>query len=431
MNNENVYMLRNGHMVGFSSVIYSAVDAMINNYFVRQFPKNYFKKVEIASTSPGMNSDSAFMDKDPLSKRPKLRVNYTIDADEDNTSLSTPDNMRLNNVSILRRSGYPTFFNDKLTGLQIMGPYSRIKVSMEVEMIVESALAQQDLIHYMKKIFKYKVPSFVSNFKYEFEIPSNFMDVLSMFNDMDMSTPTEAKNMLTYLNTHSCDIPVLLQRQGSTGRNKYFFQVTNDRLMLQINDAPQGDQGERIGKTSRDYRINLNMDMEIPIVEDFIMVIPNVVDGQSITIEENDQWEAESDYVYKNVFVQADFPSYIKKSTKPGDVYFKIGLTKSQAGNEEYDAVDLSEHLTDLHFKVVNDVYNRNLDHLDALFKVAVVEDYSVMDPGLFKVVYVPEEGLLVVQKKDESDFDNSKIYTIALYYNKFIFNSYMAQPNQ
>ncbi len=423
MDSENSYLIRNSFLSGFSAIAYSSVHAIINEFFVTRLPKDMFKKISIESSSPGMNRDIGSLVKDALQAKPRLSVNYTIDTDEDNTTYARPDANRLNVVTFTRPCDYPTFLHDAETGVRIQGPFTRIKISMEMEILLDSAMEQQDLLFYLKKLFVFKTPSFFDNFKYEFEIPYNYIEILSYLLDIDPGSSVGASELLKYLNAHSLH-PIVISRQPTSGQNKFFFQVKKDRVMMLLN-YPQVSKGEKIGRTSRDYRINIDMEVELPVVEDFLLYIPKVIKGEVITLDTSESMEQDSKGVSMTIPSQLGTPTKIKVGDGKYDIYHRMHTIVAEVCDSSYEGLDITEYFSDFEMAVIDKIFALSVPDFYLLFKVGVIEDFRAQKAGSCNILYNEEDRSLLITKSDGDMFNNKIRYTFILYRSKILYNIY------
>lgn len=423
MDTENSYLIRNSYLPGFSSLAFASINSIIYDFFIKQLPKDYFRKIEIESTSPGMYRDRNEMYKDNFTEKPRMDISYTIDPDEDNTSYARPDSQRLNLITSKNEKAYPCFFRDIERGIRINGPYKRIKISLDIAMIVESAVAQQDLLAYLHKHFIFKVPSFFGNFKYQFEIPFNFVEIMGNLMGLDVSTQTDASILLTYFNEHSVH-PIVLHRQESTGITKYFFEVRKDRVMMNITE-PSHDKGDKIGRTARDYKVNLSMDIELPIIEDFLLYIPEVIKGAVVDFELDSAMESDAKGVSMFFPSQVAMPKCVKFGDRPGDLYHKVLNIISDVDKESYEGMDITNYFTEYQFLIIKRCWDMNTNHFKILFKVGSIVDHIAQKDGFIEVCFDEECGRIYIIRTDGREFDHTKRYSFVVYISQLLYNMY------
>ena len=419
---ENTFVIKAGYMTGYSSVIFNSVDAIINSWFVSNFPKDYFKSISIESTNPGVLSRNDSLSKDEGSQRPKLRANYTIDADEDNSSIARPETERAALLTAKNRSFYPVLFKDK-NDIQLSLSYGRTTINFEIEMTVESYGKQLDLLGYLKKTFLFKTPFFLSDFFYEFPIPSNLIVMMSTVLDIDLDSLSGVKKFLAHLNTNSL-FPIILQRNPMNGKKTFFYRIKKDRLMMRIADHPSTDTGNILGRIRNDFKVNISMQAEIQTIEQFILFLPSYINGTEFAVEPN-TLEQDDESVNRNYAMQTSFPPEIQTGSVEGVYRFDHSILKVKQASEAYEGIILNDLLNEDELNVYKAIARKSNAHASNFHRVLGVGGYKSIVGSVLKVIFDEDSGSLAIVMKDGSMFDHNTIYTFALYTNTFLLNMY------
>ncbi len=418
---ENLYVVKSGYMSGFSSVIFRSIDSLINGWFVKRFPLKYFKKVDVMSTNPGMLDTSYGRRKDlPI---PRMKVNFSVDTDEDNTKAPRPDTMRASLLTSTNSDSYPTLFKDP-NGLQLGIIYSRAKVQFDIEMKVDSFGKQLDLLAYLKKTFRFKAPFMIDRFYYEFPVPNNIVAMITAVLDIDLSSMTGLRKLLRHLNSSST-YPIVVQRNPTTGQISLFYRIRKDRLLVEMEDFPSHDSGNQIGKLYNDFTVNLSMTAEFDVVSQFVLFLPKFINGTEYEMETG-TLEQDEDSVNINIATQTSFPSVIKTGRDDTSIYRQLGnIVKIRPAEEDYEGIGLSDMLDEDILEIALRMKSKSNVHYDAFLRALSTSDYHVESTGAVKVVYDEESGQLVACREDGGMFDSTKTYNIMIYMNTFLYNTY------
>jgi len=420
---EDTYVIKSGYMSGYSSVIFRSIDALINGWFVKNFPLKFFKKVDIMSTNPGMTISNYGRRADLHTPIPRMKINYSIDTDEDNTRAPRPETSRASLLTSTNRDSYPTLFRDG-TGVQLGFTYSRAKINFEIEIKVDSFGKQIDLLGYLKKTFRFKAPFMIDNFYYEFPVPANIITMITVVWDIDLASMTGARKLLTRLNASS-SYPIILQRNPTTGQISFFYRIQKKRLLVELEDFPTHDSGNQLGKLYNDFTINLSMTAEIDTISQFVLFLPKFVDGTEYSMT-TDILEQDEDSVNRNIAAQFDFPSKFKTDDKPESMYRKMGNTyKIPNAEKDYEGVGLNDILEDGFIDLILRMRSKSRGHYRAFLRALSVADHQTETPNSISLKFDDESGQLVVYRTDGGMFDHTKTYNIGLYMNTFLYNAY------
>lgn len=264
-----------GNLVKSSSThAYSLCIEYIKNWFVgiveSGYGKGFFKPESIYIEGKYMFDDYVRMRSD-ISKIKRERPYMSIIPKIDYTYNKDSQYMKVLGMDRYIRKGslYKGFFNDFNNNLCINCEMKKIQVNFEINIKVASKAQQYDLFEYLNMACRIGMTE--GTYKdMDFNIPYNLMMQLAADAGFEVEDNAVKYPMrfLRYLNTNST-LPFLFKMRGINQRQEYFVRIKDCYIHTRY-DTLDADDGDRIGQTSNNFGLSLNLTCLFPCTNFFI-----------------------------------------------------------------------------------------------------------------------------------------------------------------
>ena len=252
---------------------FSLAVGYMRDWFLSNFPKNYFKTVHIAGKH--VFDDFRRFDIGDYAQRLKPAVTIIPRIDMDYTRETIDSHLGGKELLIRNIRSNESFFNDYKNNifLGVRTKLLRINFTFRVRLYTKA----QQIDVYDNIILGCRVGATQSKYNtVDFHVPYNIL--LCMARDAKFKVTTEKDrngniikqeiedpiSFCKYLNEHS-NVPFIYKYREINGRNEFFTRVTGVLMHINCLDRPDADDGERIGMKDDNFSIELNTVLDMPV----------------------------------------------------------------------------------------------------------------------------------------------------------------------
>ena len=246
-----------------SAHTYGNMTAFAVEYIKGLFPKNYFNTVQVSSKiafkefNIFQNKNKEFFKKNKpiLVIRPRIELNNR-DTFLNGTYLTT---RIADNFSDVDFGNLQDFIQDKDKGINIKYLMNRVNMYFDITVIVETHMAQLDLMSYLKNRIMIERPFNVRTCL-ENQVPREFINILSQESGVPIYDENNSiSNFIEYINSNSI-YPVTYKMKNSTGNDEFFryYPVNCDTMFTEFSL----DDGNKKGMIYSSFSLTSTMSME-------------------------------------------------------------------------------------------------------------------------------------------------------------------------
>jgi hypothetical protein len=266
---------------------YSLAIEFMRNWFLRQFPKDYFKWIHINGKHV-LDDWKHFNNYNIKHEKPMLAiiptVEYEYDRDQIDTYMADKD-------LYLKKSNYQqSFFKDYDT-LQFLYMQMRaLKMNFTFRVRVGSRSAQLDLFNRMEIWFRIGATQHQRT-SVDFNIPYEIMASIAKGAGFDLDKNGKIKDediidFMNYVNKRS-DLPITYKMRAINQHPEFFVRVKDLYTHISTKDKLILDDGEREGTLENNFNIEMNCSLTIPIPH-FYVYFDQIPLVDTIPVKERD-----------------------------------------------------------------------------------------------------------------------------------------------
>ena len=171
-----------------------------------------------------------------------------------------PDWIDTNHYVYKDRRNYLPVFCDDYNKIYMYASGDRIKLSFEIEIILDSKLQQINTAYYLKGSILHKGYFYLNHTRMESEIPKYFIAQIASIMNFDLTTEEGRGDFNNYLNENSQHFIEEKIKLSSGNFNHFFLFSAN--LLSKFNDYPQMDDGTQEDMATTNFKVSENFDIE-------------------------------------------------------------------------------------------------------------------------------------------------------------------------
>lgn len=266
---------------------YSLAIEYMKSWFLKNFPKNFFKVVHI--NGKHILDDWKYFNKYNVKReKPMLAITPTVEYDFDREQI---DLYMGDHNLLLKRSNFQQSFlkdYDTLTFLYLQMRALRMNFTFKIR--VNSRAEQLDLFNRMELWFRIGSTqhSRISvDFHIPYEIICNVAEAVGFTLINGKINNNDIMDLLSYLNKHS-DLPIIYKMRAINQKPEFFIRVKELYTHISCRDKIQLDDGEREGKLDTNFHIEMQCTLTVPIPHFFVYFNQKPL-YQTIPVSENDK----------------------------------------------------------------------------------------------------------------------------------------------
>lgn len=243
---------------------YSLAIEYMRDWFLKKFPKDYFKTVyvngsHILDNWKNWNNYNIKREKPMLAIVPTL--NY--DWDRDNLDMYMADAKMLLHQSNYDQSFIKDYYNMAFLYLRLR----EMEMNFTFRIRVSTRAQQLDLFNKMELWFRVGTTQ-QDNISADFHIPTDLLMQLAKdaHFEIDPKTnlPVDLSAFIQYLNLHS-SAPIVFKMRAVNQQPAFFVRARNLFTHISIRDKISLDDGEREGKLETNYHLEMQIRLRMPI----------------------------------------------------------------------------------------------------------------------------------------------------------------------
>jgi len=243
---------------------YSLAIEYMRDWFLKKFPKNYFKTVYV-NGSHILDNWKNWNNYNIKREKPMLAIVPTLNYDWDRENLD----MYMGDANmILHQSNYDqSFIKDYYNMAFIYLRLREMEMNFNFRIRVTTRAQQLDLFNKMELWFRVGSTQ-QDNISADFHIPTDIIIQLAKDTgfeiDEETQLPKDLPAFITYLNKHS-SAPVIFKMRAINQKPAFFVRARNLFTHIAIRDKISLDDGEREGKLETNYHLEMQVRLRMPI----------------------------------------------------------------------------------------------------------------------------------------------------------------------
>lgn len=389
--------------------LYSSVVNYIKQYFINNFPNNFFKYIYMRNSSAYVTEQWLDNENKLVKPKPALGINVNFERGD---ATFTGDafhfgrsNIRVNTFSYPQI--YDLIFKDSTRRSYATGFRTKTKLVLEIGIKVETEVKAASVESYIRSHIGYNRPFYMNNVYLEVPLPNSVIKELLVSSGMTVNNPAEVTAFNNYI--HNNSFGMITYKKNKTTGNYLYFHKFSTNILCNVLDKPSITKNME-NKSVKDAVLNFNMEIEFGNILNFITEheILNITSPVSLPFIDDSENNVICNYTMQ-------FPLESKIGNK--DILNTIKFVTDN--NSEIDALSLTEFLSPevlFCIEYLKSLPDSNLELNDLL---------------LFKVY---RDGLLLTPSDINIDFQTYIItllnpyinyqYTIVVYLNISKFNN-------
>lgn len=383
---------------------YGCITEHVKQYILSILPPNTIKDIYIEDSLASISqykSDITKLNKPYLALRPKVEIdNENLYAGRDPDFYQTSHYVLSKNQA----GNYPPVLVDHRLKKYIYVVPQRFKFSFDFEIVCNSKLEQLNLAFNMKNTVMHNAYFFIKRF-IETEIPKPIIYSLAKVLNLNLELPHDINDLSNYMFDNS-NTYITRKIKASTGNFAYFYGYMSS-IMVNIQNMPTIDDGNRNNSISEDFKISNNITFELAIPAMYILNSKDLIQIEPDKLPDSDIYGI-NDYVLmydtfrfkKSLFLDNgfEFDNFITIVTEDGQTLLAS------------DSTNISHILSRKHNLCLAHIKKFNLD-LNNYFKI-IVKDTSSTEITTFNFDWYSHIITLTDIKPNSS-------YFISLYINR------------
>lgn len=355
---------------GMGSIIGNAT-MIIRNFIKDLFPPNFFQDEFIDTQMIQTEFDKGNSENIVKKNKPCLVIRPKVYLDDDTLFGKLPDwtNSNFFIYKNLRRNYLPVLY-DETNQIFMYSTGDRIKMSFEIEILLDTKLQQVNTAFFLKGSVLHKSYFYLNNMRMEAELPKYYMKQLAIVLNKDLANPNDRTEFNNYLNQHSQHFITEKIKLGS-GNYSHFYLFSSNILCLFENN-PEIDDGENQEMTLNNFKINETLTIEFFSPMTYFLEI-----GKSFKLIRPKDYDFISDVTNNKVSLHYTLNFVIPEKYK--DMWYYNKIMYLTEDNPNIDIVDISD-LFNIHDK---EIIHFSISHklmLDEIFHIDLYLDNNKVD---------------------------------------------------
>lgn len=383
---------------GSSSHTYGNVAALMKEFILSQFERDFFNHVHITTEHVSRERRKETIATDRELVRfipPELTISPRFDelSNKDiflkNTILTT----NFGNVEqgMSRRQLNP-LIRDKENNIELAFKMDRDRLVYDVNVYLPTAHMQLNVFKNLQHQMNWT--SYITiNTSLENMIPRSLISYLAQMNGWDVNNPNDVSLILRYLNTNTACYPITYKMKNSTA-NDEFFMYYPVQILMTANDL-QRDDGSKIGEVDDVYPISFSLEVDFNMPVSYFLIGDTMKSYElqvNIGVEDKGSQEFIPIYTLHNAFGDMEGDGALKADNS-------IMFT-ADGGPEE--SLDLSAIFSRDMVQLINQNLAAGID-IDVFLKVRVAKGRELLTEGIdWKMNWQSMHLTLFNQKPDE-----------------------------
>lgn len=263
---------------------YSLAIEFMRSWFLKKFPKDYFKTVYI--NGKHVLDDYKYFNRNIVKRdKPMVAIVPNIDYEFDREYV---DMYVADPKIFLKRSNYQqSFFRDDERSRYLGMNMRALKMNFAFKIRVSTRAQQLDLFRAMELAFRIGATQ-EEYLSADFLIPKDIIISIakaSGFKVTEDGRIVDVLEFLSYFNSHS-DLPIMFKLRAINQKPEFFIRVKDLYTHLSLTDRLTLDDGEREGQLDTNFHIEMGVQLTIPVPHFFVYYDCEALTG-SITVEED------------------------------------------------------------------------------------------------------------------------------------------------
>lgn len=249
------------HTLLSNSALMSSITNHVKTYFIRSFPKDFFKYVYMRNSNPSITEQSLNFEQKLVKPKPALALNLVFET-QDTTFNGEAFHFGVSNIrqyAFDHRFIYDGIMRDDTLGLYISAFQSRTRAIFEVGIKVESELKAASVNRYMEGYLGINRPFYINNAFVETPLPNGVINKLIVSGGFDLTTTIGRSSFHEWLSLKS-DGNITFKKNLSTGNWVYYYRYATN-ILCRIPDRIQ-IQKNMENKSIKDAILTFTFDIE-------------------------------------------------------------------------------------------------------------------------------------------------------------------------
>ena len=316
--------------------LYSSAINYIKQYFINNFPSNFFKYIYMRNSSAYVTEQWLDNENKLVKPKPALGINVNFERGD---ATFTGDafhfgrsHIRVNTFS--QPQIYDLIFKDTNRRSYATGFRTKTKLVLELGIKVETEVKAASVESYIRSHIGYNRPFYMNNVYLEVPLPNSVIKELLVSSGMTINNPAEILTFNNYIHNNSFG-SITYKKNKTTGNYLYFHKFSTN-ILCNLLDKPSITKNME-NKSVKDAVLNFSMEIEFGNILNFITEheILNIVPPTSLPFIDDSE-----NNVICNYTIQ--FPLESKIGNK--DIINTVKFVTDN--NSQVDSLQLNEFLS-------------------------------------------------------------------------------------
>lgn len=241
---------------------YSLTIEYMRNWFLKGFPKNYFKYIHI--NGKHMFDDYKRWNKQNVKReKPLLIITPNVEFDYDRENLD----LYIGGADIfLKKSDYQkSFFKDTDSQIYLGVQFQALKMNFNFKVRNSTRAEQLDNMKRMELVYRIGGTQ-AEDISVDYVIPEDIILNIAVLKGFEVKNKqiVNVTEFLSYLNAHS-DLPFTYKLRTIKGKYEFFIRVNNIYTHISTMDKLNVDDGEREGQLDNNFNIDMVANVIVPV----------------------------------------------------------------------------------------------------------------------------------------------------------------------
>lgn len=241
---------------------YSLCIEYMKEWFIKEFPPNYFKSIYIDGKNVLDDYKNMTTAKFLRREKPSLAIQPQIDLAYDRDNIDLYEFGK--EVYASRSKFNNSFLRDPNDNIYLGMAMSMISMNFNFRVRVNTRAQQLDLFKFMRLSFRVGATQ-GKDVAMDFNIPYNLIIQLAKDKGFFIDNNNQIKDVhkfLRYLNSHS-QFPFIYKLRCINGRNEFFIRIPEIYVHIAANDLT-ADDGDREGQTMTNFVLEMQATVRFP-----------------------------------------------------------------------------------------------------------------------------------------------------------------------
>lgn len=243
---------------------YSMAIKYMSDWFFSKFDPKFFKNIHIDGKHVLDDYRNYDITKKIKVMKPNVSVIPQFDPDYDRDKL---DSYPYGIENYIRRSRYEdSFFKDYDNNLFLATQLEIMKINFTFRVRVATKAQQIDVFKFMQLACRVG-SSQGKDITMDYHIPYSIIRQIAVDAGFKLDKNNEIINtpkFLSYLNTHTRQLPVIIKYRPVNNRFEYFLRFREQYVRIFIPTQLSMDEGERVGMVQDNFIIEMNAELDFP-----------------------------------------------------------------------------------------------------------------------------------------------------------------------